>query len=118
MLGWIGFNSYLIHCIIGTEPNERKDPQDLLIDLKVQLDLSKVVVSGRLEDTIDYRSLAAVCKNLAEEGQYELIEKYAADVISKLFSIFPIKSVWIAVKKIKGLSEADYALVELSESRL
>lgn len=117
MLGWIGFNSYRINCIIGTELNEREETQDLLVDLKVEMNLSKVTVSGMLNDTIDYRSLAAVCKDLAVEGKYELIEKYAADVVSKVLKIFPVKSAWICVKKIKGLPDAAYTLVELSECK-
>lgn len=117
MLGWIGFNAYRINCIIGTEAYEREEPQDLLIDLKVEVDFANVSLSGRLEDTIDYRSLSNLCKEMAVEGQYLLIEKYAADVVKKLLATFPVQSVWIRVKKPKGILHAEYALVELEYKR-
>lgn len=113
MLGSIGFNSLRVNCIIGINPSEREQTQDLLIDLKVEVDLSKVAVSGDLNDTIDYRSLTAVCKELAIEGKYLLIEKYAADVVKKLLETFPIKSAWIRIMKPKAILDAECALVEL-----
>lgn len=113
MLGSIGFNSFRVNCIIGTNLHEREIMQDLLIDLKVETDFSKVAVSGVLEDSIDYRSLVAVCKDMAIEGKYQLIEKYAADVVQKLLTTFPIKSAWIRVRKPKAISDAECAVVEL-----
>jgi dihydroneopterin aldolase len=114
MLGLIGFNSYCIRCIIGTEPHEREEMQDLLIDLRVEVDFSKISV---LKDTIDYRVLAAFCKDLAIEGKYLLIERYAADAIKKLLRTFPIKSAWIRVRKPQAISDAECALVELRGER-
>lgn len=113
MLGTIGFKNYRINCIIGTESDERTQMQDLLIDLKVEVDLSKVSSSGMLHDSIDYRSLALLCKDLAIEGKYLLIEKYASDALQKLFMLFPIKSAWIRVKKPKSIPDAECAFVEL-----
>lgn len=115
MLGTIGFKGYTISCIIGTEKRERIEKQSLIIDLKVEVDFSKVSVSGRLEDTINYVSLATVCHDLAMNGEYLLIEKYAADLIKELLRLFPIKSAWIRVKKPLAIPGAECALVELKQ---
>lgn len=113
MLGIIGFKGYKVRCIIGTESWERKEIQEIFIDLKVEADISRVAQSDDLHDTVDYVSLAAICRKMAEEGQYLLIEKYAADVLEKLPQQFAIHSAWICVKKPQAIPFAECALVEL-----
>jgi dihydroneopterin aldolase len=114
MSGIIGFKGLAVSCVIGTEPHERMHEQELIIDLKVEADLSKVVASGRLEDTINYVSLAQICKEMAVKGRYLLIEKFAADVLQEISEQFPAKSVWIRVKKPLAISAAECAFVELT----
>lgn len=113
MIGTIGFEGYRISCIIGTEPHERRREQELLIDLKVKADFSKVSHSGLLEDTINYMSLAHLCNELAVDGKYLLIEKYASDIIQEIFKLFPIKFAWVCIKKPAAIPGAEWALVEL-----
>lgn len=117
MLGIIGFKGYRVSCIIGTENHEREVEQDLLIDLKVEADFSRVSQSESLHDTINYVSLASVCKDLAQKGKYLLIEKYAADVIAEVLNRFPVYSVWICVQKPEAIPGAECALVELKSEK-
>ena len=117
MLGTIGFKGYVVNCIIGTEDYERNQEQDLIIDLKVEIDFSNASVSGRLEDTINYVSLAEICKCRAIEGRYHLIENYATDVVLEMIQLFPVKSVWIRIKKPLAIPGAECALVELKQER-
>ena len=117
MLGTIGFKGYRVSCIIGTEPHERNEVQDLLIDLKVELDFSQVFQSGDLKDTIDYRLLVEVCQNLAVEGNYGVLEKYASDVIEEIFTRFSVKSAWISIRKPLAIPGAECALIELKQDR-
>lgn len=115
MLGTIGFKGLVVSCIIGTEPHERMHEQELILDLKVEADVSKVVVSGSLDDTINYVSLAQLCKEVAVKGRYLLIEKFAADALQEISERFPVKSAWICVKKPLAISEAECAFVEMTK---
>lgn len=117
MLGTIGFKGLQVKCIIGVEPHERILKQDLLIDLKVETDLSRVFQTEDLKDTIDYRLLTDVCQNLATIVDYLVLEKYALDVIKELFKRFPITSVWISIRKPAALPNAEYALIEMKQDR-
>lgn len=117
MLGTIGFKGYLVNCIIGTEPHERAAPQNLFIDLKVKINFADVALSGKLEDTVNYLSLAHVCKDVALKGEYLLIEKYAVDILDELFKLFPLKSAWVRVKKPAALPDAEYTLVEFERNK-
>jgi 7,8-dihydroneopterin aldolase/epimerase/oxygenase len=113
MLGTIGFKNYRVRCMIGSEPYERCAEQEIFIDLKVEIDISRVTSSDRLQDTVSYVELSEVCKHLAVKGQYFMIETYAFEVTEKLFSLFPVKFVWIAVKKPSAIPDAEYTFVEL-----
>ncbi len=113
MLGTIGFKGYRINCIVGTESHEKSTFQDLLVDLKVEIDFTKVSASGQLKDTVNYVALAQICKELAVNGKYELLEKYASDVLEALFKQFAIESAWIKIEKPSAISGAECAFVEL-----
>lgn len=115
MLGTIGFKGYQISCIIGLEPHERMRAQDLLVDLIVETDFSRVSESDSLEDTIDYVSLAALCKKMALAGNYCLIEKYASDLIKEIFALYPVKSAAVRIRKPAAIPEAECAFVEFKQ---
>lgn len=115
MLGAIGFKGYRINCIIGTEPHERTTLQDLFVDLKVEIDFSKVAASEKIEDTVNYVTLAAICKDMAVNGKYHLLEKYAADVLEELAGRFKLHSAFIRIEKPLAIPGAECALVELKQ---
>lgn len=117
MIGLIGFENHRISCIIGIHDAERVEKQDIFVDLKVAVDISKCVSSDRVEDTVDYVSMALVCSNLAINNSYRLLERYAVDVLKALFDSFDIQEAWIKVKKPNGLPLADHSFVELSRKR-
>jgi dihydroneopterin aldolase len=115
MKGVLGFENHRIRCIIGIGEEERSREQDILIDLKVTADFSRSAVSDQLTDTIDYLALAHLCSDLAHKNKYQLLEKFAGDVMKELFSRFPISEAWIKIKKPKGIETADFSLVELTK---
>lgn len=117
MRAFIGLEKYRIPCIIGTEPDERLCVQELLIDLKAEIDASVVVQSGELSDTVDYRLFAELSTRIAQEGKYFLIEKYAADLVQQILNISRVKSVSLSVRKPHPINGADYTFVELFMER-
>jgi len=118
MNGLVGFQNHRIFCVIGAMPEERKGSQTILVDLKVEADISRSSQSDNLKDTVDYVELAKICTVLAIENQYKLLEAYAADVLKHIFTKFAAAhSAWIRVKKPLGLPSAECTLIELSKRR-
>lgn len=111
-LGIIGFENFKIDCIIGIEPHERINEQEIVIDLKVEADMSKVSASDSIYDAIDYVQLAKICEETAK-GKYNLLEKYAADVLKVIFNTFKVSSASIRVMKPEALPGAAQAFIEL-----
>lgn len=109
----IGFENYRIECIIGIEEHERAKEQEILVDMKVRARVEAAAQSDAIHDTIDYITLAGLCKQMAETGLYYLLEKYAADVLKKVLTTFPVTWAWIRVKKPSALPGAKFTFVEM-----
>jgi dihydroneopterin aldolase len=75
----------------GVFPEETRLGQKFIIDLTVYADLKKAGNSDRLEDSINYAELYAICKRVAEEECFKLIEalaeKISADVLAAYESV-------------------------------
>lgn len=113
MLGTIGFERYSIRCIIGTEPHERRTEQEILVDVRVEADISTAVQYDELGDTVNYIELAELCKTIALEGKYFLVETYAAEVAQAIYDRFPVKSVYVCIRKPWVLEGAECAFVSV-----
>jgi len=70
----------LVRCVIGVRDEERRDKQDVLINLELSADLRKAGASDRLEDAVDYAALKKRIFSMAEQSQFFLVEALAENV--------------------------------------
>jgi len=111
--GVIGFDHYKIHCIIGLNNEERLKAQDIFLDLRVTQDFSAAAKQDDLKKTFCYEMLGNICKELAIQKKYRLLETFAYELIELLMNEYKIKWAFVRVKKPSAISDADYAIVEL-----
>lgn len=112
-LGILGIHQYQVPCIIGVYPEERQREQMLIIDAKIKVDLSRCLVSGQFQDTIDYAQIAQICMELTQQRQYFLLEILASDILDECLRRFEILWVWVRIQKPSAIPNAAYAFVEL-----
>jgi 7,8-dihydroneopterin aldolase/epimerase/oxygenase len=86
----------------GVEEEEREKGRTFLYDVALEIDLP---VSDRLEDTVDYRAVAACVREVSDGGTYRLIEALASAVADELAGRFPARRVSVQVRK-PGISPA------------
>ncbi len=67
-------------CIIGVNEEERREKQDVLVNITLYADLSKACQSDRFADTVDYRSIKKRVVKMVEESRYHLVEALAEAV--------------------------------------
>ncbi len=67
-------------CIIGINEEERREKQDVLINLVIFADLGKAAKSDRFEDSVDYRALKKKVLNMVESSKYYLLEALAESI--------------------------------------
>jgi D-erythro-7,8-dihydroneopterin triphosphate epimerase len=71
----------LVRGIIGINPDERSNKQDILINAVLWADTRKPGNTDNIEDTVNYRTLAKAMISHVEAHQPLLVEKLAADLV-------------------------------------
>jgi dihydroneopterin aldolase len=84
----------------GVTDEERAAPQQIEVDLDVELDLRPAGQSDELAQTVDYGDVFDVCREVVEERSFHLLEGIAEAVASGVLGRFPaIDRVTANVKK-------------------
>jgi 7,8-dihydroneopterin aldolase/epimerase/oxygenase len=86
----------------GVDEDEREEGRTFLYDVSLEI---APPVADRLEDTIDYRAVAACVREVADAREYRLIESLASAVADELSARFRAERVRVRVRK-PGISPA------------
>jgi dihydroneopterin aldolase/D-erythro-7,8-dihydroneopterin triphosphate epimerase len=76
----IHIKDLLLRGIIGINPEERVNKQDILINITLYTDHAAAGLSDQIEDAVNYRTITKAIIKLVEETQFNLVEKLAAEV--------------------------------------
>ncbi len=110
-------NDLLVRCIIGVNEDERREKQDVLINLAISADLEKAGRSDRFEDAIDYRALKKRIMAMAENSQFYLVEALAEAVAGICLEHAAVREVRVRVEKPGALRFARSVGVEITRQR-
>lgn len=69
-----------LRCILGVDDRERRERQDVLLQITLHADLGRACASDRFEDTVDYRAVKKRVVRLVEASQFRLVEALAEAV--------------------------------------
>jgi 7,8-dihydroneopterin aldolase/epimerase/oxygenase len=87
-------SQFSVPVIIGVYPQERQQPQDVLIDLEFSFDNKLAALHDDLSQTIDYASLCQQLSQALQQTRFKLIEalvEFIADFCLENFAIETIK---------------------------
>ncbi len=84
---------------VGVSEQERAEPQDVLFDVELHLDLAPAGAADDLSLTPDYVEVPAVLRRTAGERPYHLLETMAEAVASGLLRGFGPERVMVRVRK-------------------
>ena len=71
---------------IGVPTTERHSPQELRVDVRVQLDLTSPIDHDDFRQTVDYEKLVDLVVEVAESREWSLIETLAAAICEAILS--------------------------------
>ena len=103
-------------CLIGVTEEERRRPQKVIVDVGLDLELSRPAASERLDDTVDYREASRLVSHFVSEGEFVLLESLAEGIASLLLDKFSVDGVVVRVRK-ERYSEAPSIGVEIRRAR-
>ena len=105
----------LLRCIIGINDEEKRDKQDVLINIKIKTDLGAAAASNQINDTVNYRSICKRVIHLVEhEGPFELLEHLANLILQTILDEFKVEEVTVKVAKPHALRFAHSVAIELT----
>lgn len=107
----------LVRCIIGVNEDERREKQDVVINLALFADLSKAGKSDRFEDALDYRMVKKRIVTLAENSSYHLVEALAEAVAALCLEYSQVIETQVRVEKPSALRFARSGGVEITRRR-
>ena len=113
--GIIGIEGLGIQCVIGCDEEERRAPQTVLVDIRLEYDFSHVTADD-LHKTVDYIEVAHVAEETAKKKFY-LIESLAMAITSAIMKKFPhVASAYIKIVKPHYVQVKGY-FVEYTQKR-
>jgi dihydroneopterin aldolase len=102
----------------GASEEERERGQRFLFD--VWADVADRARSDRIDDTVDYRELAACVREVSDSNNFHLLETLAATLADALLQRFELERVRVRVRKpdVRLDPPADYSAVTVERSSL
>lgn len=113
----IHIRDLLLRTILGVTPEERKDRQDVLINLTLYLDTRPAGQSDDIHDAVNYRSVTKRVIQHVESSDYQLVEALAESIARLILTEFPVARVRVCVEKPGALRFARSVGVEIERGR-
>lgn len=118
-MGKIRFNNMIFYAHHGYYQAERELGQKFEVDMELDLDFGKAILSDDLKDTVNFEKVYQKVHYLFSSYKFTLLETLADRIASEILSSFPINKVLIRVRKpnvpLNGFM--DNVEVELQKSR-
>jgi D-erythro-7,8-dihydroneopterin triphosphate epimerase len=106
-----------LRTIIGINEEERRNRQDVLINVELLADTRPAGASDDIEDAVNYRTITKRIIALVEGSQFFLVEKMAAEIASICLADPRVEAATVRVEKPGALRFARSVGVEIYRSR-
>jgi 7,8-dihydroneopterin aldolase/epimerase/oxygenase len=102
----------------GVRPAEREHAQEFKVDVKLETDLVKPGRSDRVEDTVDYRRVYAIAKDVVEGESVKLIETLAGRIADRVLELEKVVAVSVRIaKRPASMRPIEAAAVQIKRTR-
>ena len=106
-----------IRTIVGINEWERNASQDIIVNIEMELDGSRVSQTDAIEDTVDYKTLKQRIMMEIETSRFFLLDKLANHVLGIVMSDAKVQRATVEVDKPHALRFADSVSVVWSGER-
>jgi dihydroneopterin aldolase len=101
---------------IGASRFERETPQEIVVDVTLELPVAALPKRDHRREVVDYETLVRWVVEVGVAEPYRLLETYAERLLAKLLDETPATRVCVAATKLRvpGSHNVDRAVVELT----
>lgn len=107
----------LCRCIVGINPDERENQQDVLLNVTLFADLANAGESDRIADTVNYKNIKNNVVEAVEGSSYFLIERLAQVVADVCLEHKRVKRVVVELDKPGALRFARSVAVQITRDQ-
>lgn len=105
-------------CIIGINPRERVDPQEIVLNVRMDAELTRACASDDIADTIDYKVLKDELLAFCNQSSYFLLERLADEIAQRVLAYsLKVVRVEVCVDKPGALTGARSVAVRVERTR-
>jgi dihydroneopterin aldolase/2-amino-4-hydroxy-6-hydroxymethyldihydropteridine diphosphokinase len=113
----IQIKDLLLRTIIGINDEERRNKQDVLINITLHADTRAAGASDDIADAVNYRTITKRIIRLVEGSQFFLVEKMAAEIAATCLEDPRVERATVRVEKPGALRFARSVGVEIERGR-
>ncbi len=106
-----------LRCIIGVFPDERREPQDVIINIILGCDHTQAAVTDRIDNAVDYKTIKKRIIALVEKSEFFLLETLAERISTVCLENPRVHTVTVTVDKPGALRFAKSVAVEVTRGR-
>ncbi len=113
----IHIRDLMCRCIVGIYPDERREKQDVIIDITLWADYRAACRSDDIADTVDYKAIKKQVIRMVEDSSFQLIERLAEEIAGICLANPRVEKVAVSVDKPGALRFARSVAVEIVRAR-
>lgn len=113
----IHIRDILVRCIVGVNEEERREKQDVVVNITLEADLGKAGETDRIEDTVDYKTVKQNVIRMVEASDCFLVERLASRIAGVCLETPGVLRATVRVDKPGALRFARTVGVEITRGR-
>ena len=113
----IHIDDLLVRTIIGINPEERINRQDVIISITLTTDTRKAAVSDDIADAVNYRTLTKDVFDMVEQSEFLLVERMAEEIANICLKDERVSKARVRVDKPGAIRFARSVAVEIERER-
>jgi D-erythro-7,8-dihydroneopterin triphosphate epimerase len=106
----------MLRCVIGIFPHERKQKQDVIINLVLEGDFAKAGRTDDIADAVNYKTIKQNVVRLVEKSSFKLVERLASEIARICLKDKRVRRVTVTLDKPGALRFARSVAVELTRA--
>ena len=113
----IRIKNLLVRTIIGFKPEERVNRQDVIINLEIEVDVSRAINTDHPDEIYNYKAITKEIIAFVSDSKFNLLEKLTNEVLQLVMQDQRVMRAKVEIDKPHALRFSESVSVELEARR-
>lgn len=113
----IRIKNLLIRTYIGFNPEELRNKQDVVINMKIRANVNEAIRNDDVENSYNYKTITKKVIKLVQEGKFKMLENLAQQILDLILLNPQVEWARVEVDKPHALRFAESVSIELEAGR-